>query len=196
MATRTILQIGNPLLKAVNKHVTHFDEQLSSLVTDLTETMRTKELVGIAAPQIGENYQVFLTEPRETKYRVKNQSDILRVYVNPELVTLSYEQVEIYEGCGSVDSIDLFGPVMRPREITITAQNEVGMHFRLTCNGILARIIQHELDHLKGITFTEKVHDVSRMLSFEQYQQYKNNNLSLHNNSTITKLEYVPIEIK
>lgn len=165
---RDTIQIGNPILKAPNKEIIDFNDPIfKQTVEDLIETMRKREHVGMAAPQIGENLKVFITEPRETKYRTKDQADELRIFVNPKIVACSKEEVIIWEGCGSFP--DVFGPVKRPKEITIEALDLTGKKFRLTCDGILARVIQHEYDHLEGIQFIEKVTDLGQLKNTEFY---------------------------
>jgi peptide deformylase len=158
MAKREAIQVGDPRLKAPNKKINNFkDPKLKKIVEDLIDTIRAMELIGMAAPQIGENYRVFVTEPRETKFRTTDQADELRVYINPKIIKTSKDKSIIYEGCGSFVQGQLFGPVKRPKEITIEAQDLNGRRFRLTCDGLLARVIQHEYDHLDGIEFIEKV---------------------------------------
>src|SRR3989344_6399588 len=172
MAVRAILQIGNPLLKAQNAKVTDVnDPKVKQVIADLVETLRANELVGIAAPQIGENYCLFVTEPRETEVRPKDQSDELRVYVNPQVVFESEEQVEIWEGCGCVANGTLFAPVVRPQVVTVEATDADDRKFRIKADGILGRVIQHEYDHLFGIEFVEKIKDkdLKRILSKEYY---------------------------
>ena len=127
MATRDTLQIGDLRLKAPNKTVEKFtDSSVKQVIQDLIDTMRANELIGMAAPQIGENWKIFVTEPRETKFRMADQVDILRVYINPIILNSSKEESIIYEGCGSVLNGQLFGLVKRPKEITIEAFDQKG----------------------------------------------------------------------
>lgn len=191
MAQRDTLQIGDPRLKAKNAGVTDFKStSIKQLVKDLTDTMRVNQLIGMAAPQIGENYTVFVTEPRKTKTRSADQADELRVFINPNIVFFSKEQTLIYEGCGSVCHGQLFGPVIRPKEITVAAYNEAGNKFTFTCDGILARVIQHEYDHLSGIEFTEKISDYKKLLSVDAYIQSIKNSKEQTQASRITKKEF------
>jgi len=170
MAVKDILQLGNPKLKAKNKVISDFSgPQLQQVVQDLIDTMHKNDLVGIAAPQIGQNYQIIVTEPRQTKTRTADQSDELRVYLNPKIINYSRQTSIIYEGCGSVVHGELFGPVSRPQQITIEAFDLRQHKFQLKCNGLLARVIQHEYDHLSGIEFTEKITDYSKLLNREFY---------------------------
>ena len=129
--------------------------------------MAKVDLIGIAAPQIGENYQVFLTHPRKTNARKLEKDDVLRVYINPKITFKSKETNLIYEGCGCVPHSSIFGPVIRPREIEVEAYDANGQKFRLRCDGILARVIQHEYDHLQGIEFLEKISENRKIISWD-----------------------------
>lgn len=171
MAVRDTIQIGDSRLKAKNKKIIDFNSSsFQQLITDLKDTMTSNNLIGMAAPQIAENYQVFVTQPRKTKSR-SSSSDQFRVYINPNITHFSKQTNLIYEGCGSVLHGQLFGPVTRPQTITIEAFDETSRRFRLTCDGILARVIQHEYDHLAGIEFLEKVSDYREMMTSEFYRQ-------------------------
>lgn len=171
MANRRRTSLGDPRLKALNAEVVDFhSKKIVQVIQDLIDTMHKCDLIGIAAPQIGENYQIFITEPRKTAARPGDQTDELRVYINPKIVSSSHEQTIIYEGCGSVPG-NIFGPVMRPKTVTVEAFGQTGHKFRFTADGILGRVIQHEFDHLQGIEFTQKVHDYSKLLSKKFYYQ-------------------------
>ena len=140
MAVRATIQIGHPALKAPNQEITDFSApELVQLVEDLRDTMRATGLIGIAAPQIGENFKVFVTEPRETNTRPADQADELRVYINPKIVYQSEEKVVIWEGCGSVLNAKLFGPVERSKVVEVEASDVTGGKFRFKADGILGR---------------------------------------------------------
>ena len=191
MAIRKVIQIGDPRLKKKNKFIVDFsDTKLHTLIQDLKDTMNKTGLVGIAAPQIGENYCVFVTYPRNTKARNIGKEDIFRVYINSKITFLSQDEVIIYEGCGSVAKGLLFGPVKRPREITIEAYNEQGIKFSLTTDGLLSRVIQHEYDHMSGIEFTEKILDYKKLTSQSFYRKYIRDNEETKELLNITKVEY------
>lgn len=194
MAIKNTLQIGDSKLRASNSLISDFNtEDLKQLVKNLADTMRDMRLIGMAAPQIGENLQLFITEPRVTKFRSADQSDELRVYINPKVIDLSDEDIEIYEGCGSVLSADLFGPVIRPKAITIQALDLEGKKFRYTADGILGRVIQHEYDHLIGQLFTDKVSDYTKLLSGANYREFmsKAEDQVKKGIITIKELEYI-----
>jgi peptide deformylase len=191
MAVRRVIQLGDPRLKKENKIIRDFtDKKLHSLIQDLKDTMNKAGLVGMAAPQIGENYCVFVTHPRNTKTRNIGKEDIFRVYINPKITVFSTEQVIIYEGCGSVVKGQLFGPVERPREITVEAFDETGEKFEITTDGLLSRVIQHEYDHMLGIEFTEKISDYRKLMSRTFYVKYIRDSEETKILLEITKLDY------
>lgn len=191
MAVKTVIQAGHPKLKKLNKEIVNINlPNIKRLRKDLIDTMTKTGLIGIASPQIAENYMIFATHPRETKDRKLGKIDILRTYINPKITFRSKTENIIYEGCGSVVSGDLFGPVSRPEEIEVEAIDEKGQKFRLRCNGILARVIQHEYDHLMRIEFMEKVSDYRKILVGEYYRKTIRNSKLQKQNSLITKLDY------
>lgn len=183
MPYRETLQLGAPELRAKNKVVDDFKSTaVRSVIEDLVDTMRHNELIGMAAPQIGENYKIFVTEPRQTIHRTADQADELRVYINPRIVELSEETSVIYEGCGSVARATVFGPVERPKVVTIEAFDIDGKSFRLHADGILGRVIQHEYDHLEGVDFLEKVADIKQLVDVDVYKtQIRTSQIQLQN---------------
>jgi len=191
MTVRNIIEIGHRVLKLKNKPVVDFHSPLlKKLINDLKDTMTKVDLIGIAAPQIGENYQVFLTQPRKTNARKLEKGDVLRVYINPKITFKSKETNLIYEGCGCVPHSSIFGPVVRPREIEVEAYDIAGQKFRLRCDGILARVIQHEYDHLQGIEFLEKISENRKIISWDFYRRDIRNSKEQKAASKITKIEY------
>lgn len=194
MAVRKVVQIGHPALKAKNKVLSSFKStRLKKLLKDLKETMYRTGLIGIAAPQIGENYMVFVTHTRTTKARKLGKEDLVRIYINPKIIYSSKTRSQIYKGCGSVANGAIFGPVSRSKELQIKAHNEKGQLFTLKCDGILARVIQHEMDHLMGIEFIQKVDDYKEVIVEEYYRKTIRNSKNQLSASKITKIEYKKI---
>ena len=169
---KNIVQAGNPILRrksvAVNKITSSATKKI---IKDLVDTMRASNLIGISAPQIGKNYQIFATELRKTINRNIKNKDNLRIFVNPKLIKLSKEKNIQYEGCGSVGYSQFFGPVRRSKEIIVQAFNEKNEKFIFKADGLIARAIQHEIDHLNGILFTDKVCDYKKIMSSEEYKK-------------------------
>jgi peptide deformylase len=175
MAIRKISEIGSKVIRTKALPLTDISpKKLVKIITDLTDTMRAEGLVGIAGPQIGLGYRIFLTEIRKTKSRKDiTEVDPLRVFINPEIVSMSKRSIDGYEGCGSVCNGGLFGTVKRPETIRIRAFNETGEPFELETGGLLARIIQHEIDHLNGICFIDKVTDTKTLLGRDTYLEMR-----------------------
>lgn len=174
MIIEEIIQIGNPLLHqetepAVDVHA----EETQRVIENLVDSMRHHDLIGIASTQIGEKLKIFVTEVRKTAYR-NIEEDELRVYINPKIVWSSDKVVSINEGCGSVAYSQLFAPIMRPEEVEVEALDADGNTFRLKVDGMLARVIQHEVDHLNGIEFIDHVTDNRTMMSSGEHKKKKN----------------------
>ncbi|KKQ34387.1 MAG: Peptide deformylase [Microgenomates group bacterium GW2011_GWA2_37_6] len=195
MAARKVIQAGHPNLKKTNKEIKKFKSKvLKKLIKDLRDTMYKTGLIGIASPQIAKNYSVFVTHPRTTKARKLGKIDKLRVYINPKITFKSKAESIIYEGCGSVTDGAIFGPVSRPKGITVEALDEIEQKFRLTCDGILARVIQHEIDHLNGIEFLERVNDYSKIIAESYYRKTIRNSRMQKQEVKITKIDYKLID--
>ncbi len=177
MIVKEVTQVGNPIIRAKAKRVPNFaSKKIQRIIADLIDSMRHYQLVGMAAPQIGNSLRVFVSEIRETKYRkgqsVKN-TDPVRVYINPDILWHSKKQVSGYEGCGSVAFSNLFGIVKRPASVVIRAQDEKGRTFKLKADHLLARVVQHEYDHLEGIVFTDKADPRSYMSRNEYLGKFR-----------------------
>jgi peptide deformylase len=191
MAIRKVIMAGDPLLKAKNKLVKDpKSPKIKKLIKELIATNKKAGLIGIAASQIGENQMVFITHPINTKERKLGKTDKLRVYVNPKITYQSQKQNVIYEGCGSVANGAIFGPVSRPEEVEVQALDEKGQKFSLRANGILARVIQHENDHLHGIEFIQKISDYGKIVVQLYYRKNIRGSALQKKNSLITKIEY------
>lgn len=170
MIIKSVTQIGNPIIRKKSKKVTSAKSpKVKKTIKDLVDSMRYANLVGMAAPQIGHNLRIFVTEVRTTTLRKTNELDKLRIFVNPRIISASKKQVSGYEGCGSVASAGIFGKLSRSTRVTVRALDKNNKKFVLTANGLLARIIQHEFDHLEGIVFLDKVSDKKSLMSQEEY---------------------------
>lgn len=170
MVVKNIIQIGNPLLRKKAKAVLDVkSKKVQQVITDLIDTMRHDHLLGEAAPQIGKSLRIFISEIRGTKKRNAKEKDRLRAYVNPKIIEKSKKKAVGYEGCGSIVHAQLFAPVERPESVVVEALDENGKEFRLKAKGLLARVIQHEYDHLEGVLFTDKIHDWAKIMGQKEY---------------------------
>jgi len=158
MTVRTIVTPPEPVLRRKARPVNKFDENLQTLIDDMVETMRDAPGVGLAAPQVGVSDRVIVVEYAEQEeveegQEPKEVEPKLYVMVNPEIVKSSPDTVLGVEGCLSVPG--LLGEVERNYEVRIKALNRHGQPMKLKAEGWLARIFQHEIDHLNGVLFTD-----------------------------------------
>lgn len=192
MAAKDILQVGSVSLLESSDFVKNiFSENVREIVLDLIDTHRSVGGVGLAAPQIGANLRIFLTELPASPTRSQAETDNLRIYINPEITEFSNETVELYERCLSIASGDFCLPVLRPNRIIVEAYDAEGKKFRLKCDGLLARVIQHEFDHLEGILFTERTTKYREALSIEYYRRLNKTRKDLIDARKVTVKEFV-----
>lgn len=156
MALRNIVTLPDPVLKRKAHTVTKFDKSLQTLLNDMVETMRAAPGVGLAAPQIGLSERIIVIEYFEKQEDEEKEDAPKKVWavINPEIVKASQETLLGVEGCLSIPG--LVGEVERHAEVHVKALNRHGKPMRIKAKGWLARIFQHEIDHLNGILFTER----------------------------------------
>jgi len=152
--------IGNPILKRPTHPVTEFGEELSSLLPGMLEIMREAGGVGLAANQAGLDLRMALVVANVEQE--DRQEDEILLLVNPEIVQSSKEECSIEEGCLSIPG--LRAEVTRPERIRLEYQDVQGRRSELETGGFLARVIQHELDHLDGVLFVERLSLAKRSL--------------------------------
>ncbi|MFD3445449.1 peptide deformylase [Microbacteriaceae bacterium 4G12] len=146
MAILEIVKYPHEVLEAPCERVLDFDKKLTKLLNDMYDTMLLADGVGLAAPQVGVSKQVAVVDIGDDYGRID--------LINPAIIEERGEQVGP-EGCLSFP--DLFGEVKRADYVKVRAQNRRGKVFIIEARGFLARAIQHEIDHLHGVLFTEKV---------------------------------------
>ncbi len=147
MAIRSIRIVGDEVLRKRSKEVIKFDDRLSLLLEDMKETMTKSDGVGLAAPQVGVLKRVMIV----------NTGQGLVEFVNPRIVSQEGEHIW-EEGCLSIPGKS--GKVCRPKKVVISAKDRAGRDFELNGIGLMAVAICHEIDHLDGILFTDKVMEV------------------------------------
>jgi peptide deformylase len=156
MAILDIVTFPEPSLRLKSKQVTKFDTELQALIDNMFETMRAAPGVGLAAPQIGESLRLVVVEYTEDED--ENAKPKKYVLVNPEIVKRSEETVTDIEGCLSLPG--LAGIVERHEAVTIKAKNRFGKPLKIEADGWLARIFQHEIDHLDGVLYIDRAEEV------------------------------------
>jgi peptide deformylase len=160
MALREIIFLPEPVLRRKAKPVTKFDKELQTLIDDMIETMREAPGVGLAAPQVNISQQLAVIEYAEDEDEDEGENEDappkpkkLYVIINPEIIKASEEKVMGIEGCLSIPGLQ--GEVERHESIQVKALNRHGKPIKLKVDGWMARIFQHEIDHLNGVLFTD-----------------------------------------
>ncbi len=179
MSLREIVTLPEPILRRKAKPITKFDKALQTLIDDMIDTMRDAPGVGLAAPQVNIGQQLIVVEyaeddeeenfdeeESETPPPVKPK--LLYVMVNPEIVKASEEKVMGVEGCLSIPGIQ--GEVERHEAIQVKGLNRYGKPQKLKVDGWMARIFQHEIDHLNGVLFTDRA---ERVWEFQQDEEHE-----------------------
>lgn len=153
MALKEVIKLPHPTLRRKAHKVVEFNEDLQQLIEDMIETMRDEPGVGLAAPQVNISQRLIVVEYPEDD-SIPNAKPKVFVLANPELVQVYDEKVKGIEGCLSVPN--LFGEVERSQSVTVRGKNRHGKNVTIKANGWLARIFQHEIDHLNGILFVDR----------------------------------------
>ena len=153
MSLRQITKLPDPILRRKARPVERIDNTMQTLVDDMIETMRAAPGVGLAAPQVGISERIFVAE-----YPVDDEKEDapkkLFVVINPEIKQRSEETELGVEGCLSLPGLQ--GEVERALAVTVKGLTRHGQPVRIKAQGWLARIFQHEIDHLNGIVFTDR----------------------------------------
>lgn len=155
MALRTIVQDGDPILKKVCRPVTKFDDRLATLLDDMKETLYEANGWGLAGPQVGVMRRIFISlDDRNAPEDLPEDARLpIMEFINPEILELSDEKVELYEGCLSFPGHN--GAIKRSKHVKVRAQDRNGEWFELEADDMFARCIQHETNHLDGITIMD-----------------------------------------
>ena len=156
MALREIITIPDPTLRKKARKVTDFGKDFQQLVSDMIDTMRDAPGVGLAAPQVAISERLIVVEFGDDEDEEKPAK--LYVVANPEIVSASEDTLMGIEGCLSVP--DLVGEVERHTSIIVKGQNRYGKPTKIKANGWLARIFQHEMDHLDGVLYPDRAERV------------------------------------
>lgn len=165
-----IAQLGNPILRQKAKAVDNLqDECIQQLISQLIITAQASNGVGIAAPQVSQSYRLFIVASRPNlRYP---QAPVMEptAMINPRIISHSPEIVKGWEGCLSVPGIRGLVPRYKSIEVEYTSQNGQLQHQELT--DFVARIFQHEYDHLDGLTFLDRVESTQNLMTEDEYQK-------------------------
>lgn len=167
MAVRQIVTVNddNPVLRQAARPIRRIDRRIRSLMDDMVDTMRSAAGVGLAAPQIGLEIQVMVVE---VPIDLEDPESETRVHAvaDPEIVWASAEIVEGREGCLSIP--DLYGDVPRHAAVRVHALDRSGRRVELELREFEARVFQHEIDHLNGVLFVDRVTGIDKLYYLEE----------------------------
>lgn len=153
---RPILRLGDSILSEPAKPVAAITPEIDTLISDMIETMYAAPGIGLAAPQVGVSLQIFVVD-----LSVGRDPSGLQVMINPEFVEREGMQLE-EEGCLSVPGFT--ATVARPKRVVVTGLDRDGSEHRIEGTGLLARALQHEMDHLQSCLFVDRLRGISRDL--------------------------------
>ncbi len=163
-----ITQFGNPVLRKKAKRVPVADikkGKYDQLIADMFATIRAKDGAGVAAPQINKSIQLTVIEIPAVRGTALEPT----VVFNPRITRYSRKKVNGWEGCLSFP--ELRGKVPRPVNIDVEYINKNGEKVKETHKGFHARVFQHEIDHLNGILFTDRMKDMSTLMTLEEFEK-------------------------
>jgi len=146
-----ILTLGNELLRQKAVLVAHIGSEYLAIAEKMLTALHAEDGIGLAGPQIGLMERIFVTHIAD---------DIPRVFINPSILETSQEMVKFEEGCLSIPG--MYSNVVRPAAVKVQAWNEKGRPFTIEASGLLARVIQHEYDHLEGTLFIDRIPEQKR----------------------------------
>lgn len=170
----TISQFGNPILRQKAEPIAISriqNKEVQVLISDMRELLLSKKLgVGLAAPQVGQGIALAVIAIRPNKYR-PNREFVDLVIINPEIIsTYGYRQ-QLYEGCisGGPGKAGIFAKVPRHKKLRIVYYDENGQRCDKVFEGLTAHVIQHEIDHLQGVLFVDRVKDTTSYMTHREY---------------------------
>jgi len=158
MAIRKIVLIGDNVLREKARRVRSFDAKLHTLLDDMADTLNDAAGVGLAAPQIGVSQRIILVTLPDDEEEYGAQAGVFYEVINPEIIKESREMVDGVEACLSIPGY--FGTVSRHQSVVVRGQDRQGEEIRIKAYDWLARVFQHEIDHLNGVLYIDLTDDV------------------------------------
>lgn len=157
-----IITLGDEVLRKKALPIAEIDASLVAFANEMIESMRIGRGVGLAGPQVSSLLRIFVTEI---------DGDKARVFINPSIIETSPELSEYEEGCLSIPG--MYADVQRPSQLRVQAWNERGRPFTIDADGMLARVILHEYDHLEGTLFIDRLSEAKREKLLSLYEKRK-----------------------
>lgn len=167
MAIRKIVLMGDPVLRTPADDVESFDDELRALVDDMFQTMYHADGIGLAAPQIGVGRRVLVVDVREEEDGGEHRIAL----VNPRVVARSEETDKVAEGCLSIPGLEEV--VERPTDVEVLGFDPEGNELRFEARGLYGRALQHEIDHLDGVLFVDRVSPLKRRMLLKKWAKIR-----------------------
>jgi peptide deformylase len=171
MAIRPIFETPDPILRQISKPVEIFDNDLRTLVADMFETMYAAPGIGLAAVQVGVPIRLLVIDLQEPEEEGGEAVRDPKVFINPEILWHSDEEVPYTEGCLSVP--EQYAEVMRPDKIRARWQDQDGKTYEEGIEGLLAVCLQHEMDHLNGVLFIDHLSRLKRDMVLKKLAKWR-----------------------
>lgn len=174
MAILKVARMGHPVLRKKARELAPEEirsDEIRRLIQDMMETMKEYSGIGLAAPQVHQSVQLAIIGFSEDNERYRGKGAFpLTVLINPLISVLDPTEQQYWEGCLSVP--ELRGLVARPRKIQVDYLNTEGQSETVVVEDFLATVFQHELDHLQGMLYIDRIRDTTRLSFLEEYQRY------------------------
>ena len=165
MAVREIRILGDPVLREPAEEVAELDQEVQTLVKDMLETMYLAEGIGLAAPQVGVSLRVIVVDLRHS------DEDGLGplALINPKVVESGKKKGKGPEGCLSIPGMEEV--VERPEKVRVEGLNPDGEFVSMEVSGLISRALQHEIDHLDGVLFIDRLSPLKRRMALKKWQK-------------------------
>jgi peptide deformylase len=167
---------GDPVLRIKCKEINDFGADFQKLVVDMYETMDASDGVGLAAPQIGKPLRLFMID--STLFDKEKKEGVRTAFVNPTIVDETGEEWSFEEGCLSIPGVR--EDVVRKAQLTLKYQSITGENFEKSFDGMTARVIQHEYDHIEGVLFTDHISPFKRQLLKSKLAKISSGKVNVH----------------
>lgn len=166
MPVRDIVLLGDPVLREPGREVETFDDELRTLVDEMFATMVAAEGAGLAAPQVGVSLRVLVADVRQSEGEHARAA-----LVNPRVVETGAERDKEPEGCLSIPGVREV--VERPWSVVVEGVGPAGEPVRIEAEGLWARVLQHEIDHLNGVLFIDHLSPLKRRMLLKRYRKLR-----------------------
>lgn len=168
MAVLPVILHPDPVLRKKTEAVASVTDDIRNLLDDMLDTMYAHDGIGLAAPQVNQSLRVIVMDVEERDEKTGRGNPLCMV--NPEIIARGEEKVIMEEGCLSLPSMRV--EVLRPEQVTVRYLDRDGQECEMQADGLLAKCIQHEIDHLNGVLIFDYLSSLKRDMALRRYQKY------------------------